>query len=131
MFFRGGVKDKRLEAKAKYTKKSEARLRTALPRTDPLEAMDRNARGQGQGPRTQAQVFSNKKRSSNNFFRRSPKREKKGLRKLSARILAFSDNVLTIQKVVLSSAEKKAIFEDLTFEAKAVLKDSISYVLPF
>ena len=33
--------------------------RTALPRTDLLEAKDRNARGQG--PRTQAQVFSKKK----------------------------------------------------------------------
>ena len=43
---RGGVEDIRLEAKAmaKGTKKSEAK--------------DRNARGQGQGPRTQMQVFS-------------------------------------------------------------------------
>ena len=37
------------------------RPRTALPRTDPLEAKDRNARGQGQGPRKQTQVFSKKK----------------------------------------------------------------------
>ena len=36
------------------------RPRTAFPRTDPLEAKDRNARGQGQGPRTQAQLFSKK-----------------------------------------------------------------------
>ena len=36
-------------------------------RTDPLEAKDRNARGQGQGPRTQAQVFS-KKKVFKNFF---------------------------------------------------------------
>ena len=34
---------------------------TAFPRTEPLEAKDRNARGQGQGPRTQPQVFSKKK----------------------------------------------------------------------
>ena len=47
------------------------RPRTALPRTEPLEAKDRNARGQGQGPRTQAQVFS-KKKVFKNFFRRSP-----------------------------------------------------------
>ena len=33
------------------------------PRTDPLEAGDRNARGQSQGLRTQAQVFSKKKSS--------------------------------------------------------------------
>ena len=43
------------------------RPRTAFPRTDPLEAKDRNARGQGQGPRTQAQVFSKKKKSSKFF----------------------------------------------------------------
>ena len=34
---------------------------TALPRTDPLEAKDRNDRGQGHGPRIQAQVLSKKK----------------------------------------------------------------------
>ena len=38
------------------------RPRTTFPRTDPLEAKDRNARGQGQGPRTQPQVFSKKKK---------------------------------------------------------------------
>ena len=56
---RGGVEDSRLEAKAKAkdTKKSEAK--TAFARTDPLEAKDRNARGQG--PTTQPQVFSKKK----------------------------------------------------------------------
>ena len=43
------------------------RPRTALPRTEPLEAKDRIARGQGQGPRTQAQVFS-KKKNFKNFF---------------------------------------------------------------
>ena len=37
------------------------RPRTAFPRTDTLEAKDRNARGQGQIPRTQAQAFSKKK----------------------------------------------------------------------
>ena len=48
------------------------RPRTAFPRTDPLEAKDRNARGQGQEPRTQAQVFSKTKRSPKKFFRQSP-----------------------------------------------------------
>ena len=52
--------------------KKNPRPRTAFPRTEPLEAKDRNARGQGQGPRTQAQVLSKKKRSSEFFFRRSP-----------------------------------------------------------
>ena len=38
---------------------------TAFPRTEPLEAKDKNARGQG--PRTQAQVFSKKKSLQKNF----------------------------------------------------------------
>ena len=57
---RGGVEDTRLEAKVKDTKENP-RPRTAFPRADPLEAKDKSARGQGQGPRTQAQVFSKKK----------------------------------------------------------------------
>ena len=58
------------------------RPRTAFPRTDTLEAKDRNGGGQGQGPRTQsasALQKKKKKRSSQKFFRRSPK--KKGLHK--------------------------------------------------
>ena len=51
--------------------KKNPRPRTAFPRTDPLEAKDRNARGQGQGPKTQAQAFS-KKKIFKNFFRQSP-----------------------------------------------------------
>ena len=45
------------------------RPRTALPKTDPLEAKDRIARGQGQGPRTQAQKCSQKKKQSSQIFR--------------------------------------------------------------
>ena len=62
------------------TKKSEAKARTALPRTDPLEAKDRNVRGQG--PRTQSQVFSKKtEKVFKIFFRRSEKKEnRKGFR---------------------------------------------------
>ena len=54
-------------SRPKKQKKSEAksRPRTDLPRTDPLEAKDRNARGQG--PRTQAQVLY-KKKVFKNFF---------------------------------------------------------------
>ena len=37
--------------------KKNPRPRTAFPRTEPVEAKDRNARDQGQGPRTQAQAF--------------------------------------------------------------------------
>ena len=80
---RSGVEDTRLEAKAKDTKKNP-RPRTALPRTYPLEAKNKNTRGQGS--RTQAQEFSKKKdlqknylgvrrnkTSSKNFFKRSAK----------------------------------------------------------
>ena len=43
-----------------HKKNPRPRPRTAFPRTDTLEAKDRNARGQG--PRTQAQVLSKKKK---------------------------------------------------------------------
>ena len=68
---RSGVEDTRLEAKAKDTKKkSEAKAKDSLSedRTDPLEAKDRNARGQGRRPRTQPQVFSKKKGGFQKFF---------------------------------------------------------------
>ena len=65
----GGVEDTRLEAKAKDPKKTpRPRPRTAFPRTDPLEAKDRNARGQGQGPRTQPQGFFKKKKHLQKSF---------------------------------------------------------------
>ena len=67
-------------------KKSETKARTALPRTDPFEAKDRNARGQGQGHKRKCspkkkkiftrifQAISKKNRSSQEFFRQSPER---------------------------------------------------------
>ena len=62
---RGGVKDTTLEAK--YTKKKTEAKYSSFE--------DRPSRGEGQEPKTQAQVFSKKKRSSKIFFRRSPKRK--------------------------------------------------------
>ena len=59
---RGEDEDTRLEAKAKDTKKF---------------------RGQGQGPRTQAQVFSKKKGLQKIFFRRSSLEENKKRSSLS------------------------------------------------
>ena len=47
-----------------------SRPRTAFPRTDTLEAKDRNARDQDQGPRTQAQVFAKKKKVFKKVFQR-------------------------------------------------------------
>ena len=41
-----------------HKKKPDAKAKVAFPRTEPLEAKNRNARDQGQAPRTQAQAFS-------------------------------------------------------------------------
>ena len=73
-FNRGGVEDTRLEAKAKAPKIPRPRPRTAFPRTDTLEAKDRNARGQG--PRTQAQVLSEKKKVFTKIFQAISKKKK-------------------------------------------------------
>ena len=51
-----------------HKKNPRPRPRTALPRIDTLEAKDRNARGQGQRPRTQAQVLSKKKKRLHKNF---------------------------------------------------------------
>ena len=96
---RGGVEDTRFEAKAKDTKKYPK------PRTDTLEAKDRNARGQGQGPRTQAKVLSKKKeRFSQKFFKRSPRKN------VFQKIFQALHKILTIQKIVLSSSREQANF---------------------
>ena len=49
-----------------HKKSPRPRPRTAFPRTKPLEAKDRNARGQG--PRTEAQAFSPPKKRSSKIF---------------------------------------------------------------
>ena len=87
-----------------HKKNSRPRPRTAFPRTDTLEAKDRNARGQGQGPRTQAQVLSkkNKKWSSQKFFRQSTQKNFQAPHK-----------ILTIQKIVLSSGQGQSNFRGL------------------
>ena len=94
---RGGVEDTRLEAKAKDTKKIRGqgqghkknprpRPRPTFPRTDTLEAKDRNARAKGQGPRTQAQVLFKKKKVFTKIFQTisKKKKKKKGLHKNSS-----------------------------------------------
>ena len=122
---RGGVEDTRLEAKAKAkdTKKNpRPRPRTAFPRTDTLEAKDRNARGQkakDQGHKRKCskkkKVFTkifqaiseknkNKKRSSQKFFKRSPQKN------LFQKIFQVLHKILTIQKIVLSSSQGQANF---------------------
>ena len=64
------------------------RPRKAFPRTDTLEAKDRNA--QGQGPRTQAQMLSKKKKVITKIFQAISKKKKKK-RKVFIRI--FSDDL--------------------------------------
>ena len=109
--------------------------------TDTLEAKDRNAQGQGQGPRTQAQVLSKKKkvftkifqaiskkkkRSSQKFFKRSPQKN------VFQKIFQALHKILTIQKIVLSSSRGQANFRGLEASrprprtSKCVLEDSTS-----
>ena len=68
-----------------HKKNPRPRPRTALPRTDPLEAKDKNARGQG--PRTQAQVFSKKKGLQKFFSGVLQKRKKRSLKNFSGVLL--------------------------------------------
>ena len=124
--------------------KKNPRPRTAFPRTDTLEAKDRNARGQGQGPRTQsasALQKKKKKRSSQKFFKRSPRKN------AFQKIFQPLHKILTFQKIVLSSSRGQANFRGLeasrprprtwpsrprprtsksVLEAKDVLEDSTS-----
>ena len=92
-----------------HKKNPRPRPRTAFPRTDTLEAKDRNARGHGQGPRTQSAsaLQKKKKRSSQKFFKRSP--PKNALQKIFQPLHKF----LTFQKIVLSSSRGQANFRGL------------------
>ena len=102
-------------------KNPRPRPRTAFPRTDTLEAKDRNARGQGQGPRTQAQVLSKKKRSSQKYFQAISKKKKKD---------QALHKILTNQKIVLSSSRGQSNFRGLEASrprtSKCVQEDSTS-----
>ena len=138
MIYRGGVEDTRLEAKAKDTKKSEAKAKGSL-------SEDRHSRGQGQKcsrPRTKdtsasalqkkKKVFTKifqaiskkKKRSSQKFFKRSQQK------KVFQKIFQALHKILTIQKIVLSSSRGQANFRGLEASrprtSKSVLEDSTS-----
>ena len=99
------------------------RPRTAFPRTDTLEAKDRNARGQR--PRTQAQVLSKKKKKglhknfsgdlqkkkkvSTTIFRRSQKKSKKKSKKNKVFHKNFSGDLQkkVFTKIFLAISTKK------------------------
>ena len=125
-----------------HKKNSRPRPRTAFPRTDTLEAKDRNARGQG--PRTQSASALQKKKKKvfTKIFQAISKKKKKGLHrnfsgdlqkkkkkkkkrssqkffKRSPRKNAFQKifqplhKILTFQKIVLSSSRGQANFRGL------------------
>ena len=108
-------------SRARTQKNPRPRPRTSLPRADPLEAKDRNARGQGQGhwrncfaKKRFSKNFSGEKGLKNFFFDDLQlTKTKKGLRKFSARSLAFSNKISTVERIVLSSSRGQSIFEDL------------------
>ena len=101
----------------------------------PRPRTQKKIRGQGQGPRTQAQVFSKKKkRSTKIFFRQSP--NKKVIKNFFQAIY----KTLAIKKILLSLSRGQGNFRGLeaskpktskcvlevVLEAKDVFKDSTS-----
>ena len=83
------------------------RPRTALPRTDRLEANDRNAPGQGQGSRTQTLVLSKKKVLQKNFSGNLQKKT------VFQEIFHALHKLLTTLKIVLFSSRGQTNFEGL------------------
>ena len=114
----------RLKAKAMDTKISR-------PRTDPLEAKDPGAsvlKAKG----LQKKFFRrSQKKGLKNFFSGDLhlRKTKEGLGKFSARFLAFSNKISTMQKIVLSSSREQGNFRGLEASrpmprtSKCVLKD--------
>ena len=104
-------------------KNPRPRPRTAFPRTDTLEAKDRNARGQGH--KRKYSPKKKKKRSSQKFFKRSPQ---KNVFQKSFQAL----HKISIQKILLSSSRGQANFRGLEASrprprtSKSVLEDSTS-----
>ena len=120
LFTRGGVEDTRLEAKAKDTKKSEAKAKDSL-------SEDRHSRGQGQEcsrprPRTKDKSASAlqkkglhknfsgdlKKKGLPKFFRRSP--QKTVFQKIFS---GAPQNFYNSKTKCCPRAEDRPIFEDL------------------
>ena len=89
-----------------HKKNPRPRPRTAFPRTDTLEAKDRNARGQGQGHKRKCSP-KKKKRSSQKFFKRSSRKN------VFQKIFQALHKILTIQKILLSSSRGQANFRRL------------------
>ena len=127
--------------------KSEAKPRTALPRTDPLEAKDQGHKHKCSLKKRSSKIFfrrsqkkKRKKRSSKKFFRRFPSKKL-----LLNFFFQASYKISRTQKKCCPLAEDRAIFEDFrsrdqgqgietsrprtskcVLEAKDVLEDSTS-----
>ena len=106
--------------RSRTQKNCRPRPKTAFPRTDPLEAKDRNARCQSQGRRALAQVFS-EKRSSKKLVRRSQKKE---VFKIFFQAIC---KILNMQKIVLSSNRGQGKFRG--FEASSPKPRTLKFVL--
>ena len=135
VFGRGGVENARLEAKAKDTKKIRGtgqgqpfRVQTlSRPRTGYLES-----KAKDQGHKRKCAFQKKKKRSSQKFFKRSPRKN------VFQKIFQALHKISTIQKILLSSSRGQANFRGLeasrprprtskcVLEAKDVLEDSVS-----
>ena len=114
--------------------KKNPRPRTTFPRTDTLEAKDKNAQSQGQGHKRKCSPkkgllknFSGdlkiKKRSSQKFFRRSPQKN------VFQKIFQALHKILANKKILLSSSRGQANFRGLETSrprprtSKCVLED--------
>ena len=89
--------------------------RTALRRTDPIEAKTKgtSASVKKKGFQKSFSGVSPPKKVFKQIFQAISKWEKKGFRKFSARFVAFSIKILTIQKIVLSSSRGQGNFRGL------------------
>ena len=144
---RGGVEDTKLKAKAKDTKKirdqgqgQPFRGQTlSRPRTGMLEAKDTSASALQKKKKRSSQKFfwrspkkKKKKRSSQKFFKRSPQKN------VFQKIFQALHKILTIQKIVLFSSRGQANFRGLEASrprpkprtSKCVLEDSTSAQYP-
>ena len=145
LFIRGGVEDKRLEAKAKHTKKIRGQGQPyrgqtlSRPRTGMLEAKDQGHKRKSSQKKTGFQKnFSGdlkKKRSSGKFFRRSPEKN------VFQKIFQALHKLLTTQKILLSLGRRQGNIRELEASrprprtwpsrprtSKCVLEDSTSPV---
>ena len=123
LFFRSWSRGQKASGQGQGHKKNpRLRPRTAFPRTDPLEAKDRNDRGHGLGPRTQAHV-SSKKKVFKNFFSGDLQHFNNSKKSLfSSR---GQGNFRRLEASRPRPRTSKCVLEDV-LEAKDVLEDSTS-----